>query len=107
MVNLLGSAKCGHDSASQWLSEVLLKGVSVSRDILSFPLRTKLGRNLKALPVRRSSVCSFEESALSFQLLENFTQTVNGFVAILSITGRDLLPKSQRLLFFSNQYSWR
>ncbi|KAJ6764279.1 hypothetical protein OIU74_023206 [Salix koriyanagi] len=64
------------------------------------PLNVRSCRSFTGVPFRRSLVGSFEESLISGHLSSGkVSQRIDGFLAVLNITGGNFSPKTQKLPF--------
>ncbi|KAK4752741.1 hypothetical protein SAY87_021539 [Trapa incisa] len=80
-----------------------VSGISLPFFQESTPMSRCTIRSLSGLSVKRSLVGSFEESLLSGRFLcGKPIQKIDGFLAVLSITGGNFSPQSQKLPFSVN-----
>lgn len=98
----------GSREVSKSLEDIYLfypeKTKELSKSWCSDPTSTPSGANfVRSLSVRRSLIGSFEESLLSGRLASGVAnQIIDGFLALLNITGGNFSPRSQRLPFSVN-----
>ncbi|XP_018483087.1 uncharacterized protein LOC108854083 isoform X2 [Raphanus sativus] len=79
----------------------LRRAFSMERGVEPAPLSPcrRFTRSLSGRPIQRSLVGSFEESLLTGRLSCGTTNQIDGFLAVLSVAGGDISPKSQKLPF--------
>ncbi|XP_010450561.1 PREDICTED: uncharacterized protein LOC104732686 isoform X2 [Camelina sativa] len=82
-------------------SNGIQRAFSMDRAIESVPTSPckRFSRSLSGRPIQRSLVGSFEESLFSGRFSYGQTNQIDGFLAILSIAGGNISPKSQKLPF--------
>ncbi|KAF8087640.1 hypothetical protein N665_0573s0013 [Sinapis alba] len=89
--------RTGHHSLSDD-ANTIQREFSMERGIDTSPCK-RFGRSLSGRTIQRSLIGSFEESLLSGRYSYGQTNQIDGFLAILSIAGGNISPKSQKLPF--------